>query len=633
MDKRKIAAIGPRFAMAEEMQRFCLSDDRCYFFHAAMHPDELLVLTIYHAEEAKKNSAMPYLTVYFSKTDFINSRFIEAESQHKWFTSCLHRYFPYYSQCSKSLMDIESKQVIADFFDSEDDFFEVIERYQRDILAARLAKKHEKIINAIDKNMALVPALPKRFEEYVGTKAMPERYIFYDYAKRKVLMGFCTDCRQHVAVEAPRHNKEGVCPQCGATVIFKARGKISYAIRDEKAITLPQKVKGGFVLRFFDVWRKEHPGGKREVGYHEYRRFLYLDNTIHRYVWGDFKQSRKIRWCQCTDDLHPYDGWLYPAQLDKMVVGTAWHYCSPNLYLESSTKPCLSWYLKHYLKYPFLENLLKNGLSQVVNSFLDDGRFGVDIDAGKTRIHELLKISRHGLRIVQEAQGNPQHLHIAQKLEFAGIMNYDAVYLREIWDAWKSDSDRFIKYILPHTSFMKALRYSAKLDQWKRRDWLDYVKMAVEVGYDMRKEHAIFPRNLKKAHDTVTWLHREKAAVASEDEFASHVQRLQSYEWKEKDAPYMVVAPQRATDIVNEGHRLNHCVHDYISRVIAGTCAILFLRHATKPRKPYVTLEIRGNKILQYRAVNNDPPDEATCAFVQDYEKWLGGHKPVPAAA
>lgn len=631
MDKRRLAAIAPRMATNEEMQRFCLSDDRCYFFHAALHPGGLLALTVYHAEEAKKNKTFPFLTVYFSKADFINSQYVEAENKYRWFTSCLYRYFPY--QCSKSLMDTDSKQALADFFGDDDDFFEVIERFQDDVLAVRLAKKHEKIITAIDKDMALVPALPKRFEEHIHTKAMPGRYIFYNYAKRKVLMGLCTNCRQYVAVEAPRHNKNGMCPKCNAAVLFKARGKISNGIWDEVNITLPQKIKGGFVLRFFETWRKESLDGKRDVGYHEYRRFLYLDGGIRRYIWGDFKQTRRMRWCLCTDGLHPYDGWIYPTQLDRMTKGTPWQYSSPYLYLQSAERSCIGWYLMKYLRHHCLENLLKNGFAKIVNDYMEQGRFGVNLDESKMRIHELLKISKQGLRIVQEAQVEPCHINVAQLLEAAGIYRYDAAFLAEIWDLWKSDAGRYIQYVLPYISHMKAMRYAGKIGQWKRRDWLDYEKMAVEVGYDMRKEHAIFPRNLPKAHETVTWLHREKVALASEGDFAPHVERLKAYEWKAKDAPYVVIAPRKATDIVNEGHRLNHCVHDYISRVIAGTCSIVFLRDTAKPMRPYVTMEIRDNTIWQYRGANNAPPNEATEAFVKEYQKWLDRRKPMQAAA
>lgn len=631
MEKRTLAAIAPRIASPEEMQRFSLSDDRCFFIQAYRGKDDLLVISVYHAEMAKRGMKNPALIVFFRRTDFINRLFSETESKYVWRTGCMDNYFPY--QASKSLLDEPSCKAIAEFFGEECTFPKVIDNFQQGVLVARLAEKHRKIKAHIDKDMALVPALPKRFEEYVATKAMPQRYMFYDYAKRKTLIGFCTNCRQHMFVETPRHNKTGTCPQCGVTVMYKARGKLSHGIRDEMHVTLPQKIKGGFVLRFFDTWRQELLDDKREIQYFENRRFLYIEGHVSRYIFADFKQTKEYRWCQCTDDLHPYDGWMFPARLDRLLMGTSWQYCTANLYLQSDPHSCLSWYLKSYLEKPYLENLLKNDLPRLAHDFLDNKCSGTVIDRCKTRIHEQLRVSKFGLRVLQEMLANHYHLCIAQTLESAGIMNYSSAFILEILEVWHSDADRYIHTILPYTSNMKAMRYATKLNGMSRRDWLDYVGMAVEVGYDMRKEHAIFPRNLKKAHDTVTWIHREKVAKDSEESFAPHVERLKSYEWKEQDSPYMIVAPERATDIVHEGHRLNHCVHSYIKSVIQGTCAIVFLRESAKPNKPFVTLEIRGSMIHQYRGANNHKPNDEACAFVRKYGQWLIGQKHLQTAA
>ena len=613
------------------MQRFYLADDRCFFVCAEKQSEELLAVSVYDASMAKEGLDTPAMIVYFSKESFINRLYNKEAGCYEWRTGCLYKYFPYLS--SRSLMDIQAKASIADFFGAADKWEQVIESFQEGILAVRLKAKYKLMTDKIDAQMTLVPALPNRFMEYAGTRAMPQRYFFYEYAKRKQLKGFCTNCRQSVMVKEPRHNQFGKCPACGATVQFKSHGRVKHFIYDEGGVCLPQKIRGGFVLRYFETWRKEYPHGVREVYHHEIRRCLYVDGKIEQFLYDKFRHSGIVRWCDCDDGFFRYDRWLYPVNLEKIVEGTPWQFSSPSIYRKALTKPCLSHYFKLYLEHPYLENLLKNGFNVLIRDMMDDRWNPISVDAGKRKLHELLKISKRGLKLLQEMQTNTDHLRNVQRLEEAGIRNYDVPFINDLATVWKHHEKQYIEAVLPRTSHYKATRYAKTLSSFEKNDWLDYIRMASEVGYDMRKEHALFPRDLKKAHDTATWAHRAMAAKTSEAEFALHIPRLKAREWQTEASPYQVIAPKTAVEIVNEGHRLNHCVHSYIKSVIEGRCEIMFLRQKDKPKKSYVTLEIKGQVIQQYRGANNKTPPEDVCKFVKDYGAWLSKTPAFPLAA
>jgi len=633
MKKRILAGIPPRKASVDEMQRFTLADGRCFFFHASRNSEDLLVLSVYHAEDTKCNQATPNMIVYFSKEDFINRIYDKEKGIYKWRTSCLNKLF--FNKDSKSLLDMESKTAIAEFFGGNEEFFKVIETFQHQVLSARLDKKHQVIKDAIDKDMVLVPPLPKNFEDAIATKAMKERYMFYTYARRKSLEGFCTNCRQTVTVDEPRHNKPCKCLACGAKVVCKSRGKAKHGIHDTRNVCLPQKIKGGFVLRYFDTWRDESGDGTRKVSYHECRRILHIGNQTKRYIYADFKQTHITRWCHCTDDWHRYDGWVYPANLEYLMAGTAWQYSASRQYVQLSKQSLLSLYLQRYLQHPYMENFLKNNLPALTDEIVQDSRLQLHLDKTKTRIHELLMVSKHGLQTLQKTKKGHGYLEMVQAFERISNINIKVAFLDAIKKEWRDDAPKYIQYVLRFTSHLKAMRYADALKFHERSDWLDYAKMATEVGYNMREDHAIFPRNLKKAHDTVTLLHREMTATASEEDFALHTTRLKAFEWQEPESPFVVVAPQKAIDIVHEGHKLKHCVHGYIRNVIEGKCSIMFLRKKEKPNKPYVTMEIKNGRIAQYRGWDNKNPDEDTSAFVQRYGKWLAGgsRQHVPIAA
>ena len=44
---------------------------------------------------------------------------------------------------------------------------------------------------------------------------------------------------------------------------------------------------------------------------------------------------------------------------------------------------------------------------------------------------------------------------------------------------------------------------------------------------------------------------------------------------------------------------LHHCVKSYISRVANGATNIMFIRQVSEPYKPFFTVEVDNNKIIQ----------------------------------
>lgn len=55
----------------------------------------------------------------------------------------------------------------------------------------------------------------------------------------------------------------------------------------------------------------------------------------------------------------------------------------------------------------------------------------------------------------------------------------------------------------------------------------------------------------------------------------------------------VLLTPDSARDLIEEGNRLGHCVATYIRQVASGSCLILFVRRANELDSPYLTVEIR----------------------------------------
>ena len=90
-----------------------------------------------------------------------------------------------------------------------------------------------------------------------------------------------------------------------------------------------------------------------------------------------------------------------------------------------------------------------------------------------------------------------------------------------------------------------------------------------------------------------------------------------------------IVFPLTAAAIRREGNALKHCVGGYADRHMRGVLTILFLRRASAPGVPYVTIEMRGNKIEQIHGYDNDRRSESPWKthreFINTWLDWLKG--------
>ena len=89
-----------------------------------------------------------------------------------------------------------------------------------------------------------------------------------------------------------------------------------------------------------------------------------------------------------------------------------------------------------------------------------------------------------------------------------------------------------------------------------------------------------------------------------------------------------IVFPLTAASIRREGKVLDHCVGGYAERHIKGVLTILFLRKASAPNTPYVTIETDGNQIRQIHGYDNErsggeSPRKVHKEFLDSWLAWL----------
>lgn len=126
----------------------------------------------------------------------------------------------------------------------------------------------------------------------------------------------------------------------------------------------------------------------------------------------------------------------------------------------------------------------------------------------------------------------------------------------------------------------------------------DYLDAAYGLGWCLTHSRVLWPEDLQAAHDRATAKREKKRRSASLKE------RRLKYEF-ELDG-LKIVLPATAAAIRREGKSLQHCVGGYAQRHLEGTLTILFLRRSARPDKPYVTIEMDGNRIRQIHGFRNE---------------------------
>lgn len=90
---------------------------------------------------------------------------------------------------------------------------------------------------------------------------------------------------------------------------------------------------------------------------------------------------------------------------------------------------------------------------------------------------------------------------------------------------------------------------------------------------------------------------------------------------------YVVVIPETADEIINEGKNQHNCVGSYVPDVIKEYCNIVFVRKKNELDKSYITVEIsRDGRIGQYLRSYNHPANGADHDFRRAYQQHLSTH-------
>ena len=169
-------------------------------------------------------------------------------------------------------------------------------------------------------------------------------------------------------------------------------------------------------------------------------------------------------------------------------------------------------------------------------------------------------------------------------------------------------------------SYCKPLDlYKYKLNPDKSSEYLDYLKFAKELGFDIKDKKYLYPKNLKKKHDEYMQQIETNKNKKTDRKIKSKYKKLLKNKYENKK--YIIIPASSISALVDESKQQNNCVRTYAERIAKNECDIYFMRNAKKPDKSLVTVEVRHNKVVQSRIKNNKCPTDQQLQFLKSWEQ------------
>lgn len=154
--------------------------------------------------------------------------------------------------------------------------------------------------------------------------------------------------------------------------------------------------------------------------------------------------------------------------------------------------------------------------------------------------------------------------------------------------------------------------------------WSDYLRMARDIGYNLRERSRRFPSSLRKEHDIATFAHRSIKKAIDAKKFAENAQKnAERYEYSFEDL--FAVVPTTVEQVVEEATNQHNCLASYVNRLINGDTCVVFVRYKDTPESSYVTCEIRDDAFVQIKGFGNSNP--RTAELSKFIDKWCKAKK------
>ena len=553
---------------------------------------------------------------------------------------------------------------LGHYFGSADcDTLRALDDFQRD---NRTYRTKIAILNSrreIDALMASVPQLPADINRYIDNHVMKNsRYLWYK-KEGKTLVGICSHCKKTVRVDKYPKGRlidtKWKCPECHSEVTIKSVN-CSAKVCDCGHFGVVAPVPGGIMLTLYRVIRhhcREDIQKKKPTFWQAYstvaRTHIKYGGHMTQYEFTCRNNSlypTKTMWYVDTNQHSEHSTMIYPGNLKRVLADTPWRYTGLAEYAKADKPIALGKFLEYSKRRPAIEKMAKLGLYELIAPMVPYSSIYRAIDVvgketdGNAPLCELLNVNKAELRMFirlditpaelifykqRRALGKPPTEKDIRELRAAGI---DASDITDGDRRYGGHCNRYLFY----TTYHKIARFVAEQSKGEYkgreknpagtiiRDWRDYLSECSQLGYNLRDERILMPKNLLSAHGRTSAQVKHEQNKAANAKIEARRAVLEQFYNFERDG-YIIRMARDGDELITEGKVQNICVGGYIDKYANGGCTILLLRRSAEPEKPFVTIEVCEEddnvRDIQIRAYRNREPDVDTMKWWRAYKK------------
>lgn len=601
-----------------------------------------LVIYVYSRELLAKGNCQPCYTVFQTKDDFITlSR--KDDGSTTWRKAAFENLGSNYRfSRSCGFYSIQDERRVLHYFKADTDGFQTLSDAQEATLEHRRQKRQLAKEKAIVARMVGIPALPRGLKSWV--KSVMPAYFFYNYDRKKETTGICSACGREITLSGIKQGGKAICPHCKHELIAKPRSRRGACMFDRDTFQVIENTgDGGLLLRIVKVYYNYTDDAPKAEIYENARHFVRLDQTgrvnAESYYYSHngglltcWKNGLRPAYSQWQYSFEAdMDGYLFPKNLPDALRNTPWEYCAIDSFSHHLHKPIqVIPFLIAYLKHPRLEHLVKTGFYAIVSDMAYDYHEVDCLDESRNRTHQILGIAAEDVSFLRNLDAGLSTLKTFQG--YAGLKDRQKLLLWQIEHDISHDILPILRHMTAHKTmryldmqygFLRLrrtqygnLRYSSMQDLVS--EYRDYLEICQKLNYDL-KNSLLYPKDLQKSHDKAAHRLKHKADVKTKREFIAAYKDISEQLCFERDG-LKIICPSVPDDVIAEGHALHHCVGSYIDRIVRKECMILFVRKCCEETKPFYTVEIRGQKVVQVRGVRN-------CAATSEVQGFIDAFK------
>lgn len=189
------------------------------------------------------------------------------------------------------------------------------------------------------------------------------------------------------------------------------------------------------------------------------------------------------------------------------------------------------------------------------------------------------------------------------------FFNCDNIFFELMEDYGYKDARKLLLYVGRDVKLQQGIMNMRDALVYLR----DYNRMSRVMGYP---HYDRYTKNLKKDHDVTSMNYKVVGSAMKNNGFVAAVQAVRYSALSHKRPDYSIVLPSDIQSVIDEGSSLSHCVASYVDDIIDGKCKILFMRETEAEDKPFVTIEVREDKVRQVRGQSNRRPTPNEMAYV-----------------